>query len=220
MSVVREEYGPTLPELLGPRVRALPRAARLTLAVAAALAVLAIAWLGHGRSSKPTTPIVVRGPLSFNLITTPAMHRVAAHPGDLLALRTPAGPPRQEMTVRSLRLPPYRGDVSAELTVMSATMIEDMREQYGPSFVHRSDGRVNVNRQPGYQIVFQAKIGGHTTYGKRILLVPGPDPPPRTAADMTLLAQRSPAVPTADSVAANGPLKTPLRSFRFGTARP
>jgi hypothetical protein len=219
MAVVREEYGPTLPELLGPRVRALPRAARVALAVAAAIVVLAIAWLTFGRSSGSTTPIVVRGPLSFNLITTPAMHRVAAHRGELLRLRTPAGT-RQEMTVRSLRLPPYRGDVSAQLTIMSAKMIDDMSAEYGSSFVYRSDGRVNVNRQPGYQIVFQAKIDGHTTYGKRIMLVPGPDPPPRIAADMTLLAQRSLSVPKADSVAANGPLKTPLRSFRFGTERP
>ncbi|MEA2357643.1 MAG: hypothetical protein QOI62_903, partial [Solirubrobacteraceae bacterium] len=28
MSVVRSEFGPTLPELLGPRVRALPRLGR------------------------------------------------------------------------------------------------------------------------------------------------------------------------------------------------
>jgi hypothetical protein len=33
MSVVREEFGPTLPELLAPRVRALPRAAQVALAV-------------------------------------------------------------------------------------------------------------------------------------------------------------------------------------------
>ena len=47
-----------------------------------------------------------------------------------------------------------------------------MSAQY-PGFLWRGDGRVNINQQPGYQIVFQARIGGHTTYGKRVLLVAG-----------------------------------------------
>ena len=45
-------------------------------------------------------------------------------------------------------------------------------------------------------------------------------PPPRTGLDVTMLAARSPGVPKADAVAANGALKTPYRSLRFGTARP
>ena len=35
-----------------------------------------------------------------------------------------------------------------------------------------------------------------------------------------MLSARSPAVPRADAVAANGALKTPYRSLRFGTERP
>jgi hypothetical protein len=35
-----------------------------------------------------------------------------------------------------------------------------------------------------------------------------------------MLSERSPAIPRADAVAANGPLKTPLRSVRFGANRP
>ena len=69
-----------------------------------------------------------------------------------------------------------------------------------PGFVYRGDGRVNVNRQPGYQIVYQARIGGKTIYGKRVLLVPGYDPPPRAGLDVTLQAERSGAVPSANAV--------------------
>jgi hypothetical protein len=79
---------------------------------------------------------------------------------------------------------------------------------------------VNVNKQPGYQIVFQARVGGRTTYGKRVLLVAGPDPPPTSGLDITMLSARSTAIPRADAVAANGALKTPYRSLRFGTDRP
>jgi hypothetical protein len=53
-----------------------------------------------------------------------------------------------------------------------------------------------------------------------VLLVAGPDPPPSTGLDITMLSARSPAIPRADAVAANGALKTPYRSVRFGTERP
>ena len=69
-------------------------------------------------------------------------------------------------------------------------MIDQMRASI-PGFVYRGDGRMNVNRQPGYQIVYQARIGGKTVYGKRVLLVPGYDPPPRAGLDVTLRAERS-----------------------------
>jgi hypothetical protein len=121
--------------------------------------------------------------------------------------------------VRPLRLPRYRGDVSATFALMSVRLIDEMRASY-PGFVYRGDGRVSISKQPGYQIIFQARIGGRTTYGKRVLLVGAAEPPPREALDMTLLATRSPSVPNADAVAANGALKIPYRSLHFGTDRP
>jgi hypothetical protein len=217
MSVVREEFGPTLPELLGPRVRALPRAAQVALAAAALGVVLLAGWLVL-RSEGGRASAVVREPVAFNLTYTDAMHRVGPRGGESLRLETVAGAP-QSFAVRPLRIPAYRGDVSAELTIMSSGLIERMRATI-PGFVLRSEGRINVNRQPGYQIVYQARLDGRTTYGKRVLLVVGPDPPPHEGADITMLAARSVAVPNADSVAGNGALKTPYRSFRFGTQRP
>jgi hypothetical protein len=91
-----------------------------------------------------------------------------------------------------------------------------------PGFVLRSEGRARINTSPGYQIVYQVQIGGHTGYGRRVLLVPDPgtEPHPRVAADLDLRSTRSPAIPNADAIGNNGVLKTPLRSFRFGTARP
>jgi hypothetical protein len=219
MSVVRSEFGPTLPELLGPRVRALPRLGRLGLALAAAAVVALLAWLLIVRPEQGLDTVVVRGPVTFNLVySSDAMHRTPPRAGELLRLRTRSGP-SSTMTVRALRLAPYRGDVTAALTLLSVGMIDRMRHQYA-GFVYRSDGRANVNGQPGYQIVFQAPIGGHTTYGKRILLVSATDPSPRVAADITLLAQRSSVVPKADAVGGNGVLKAPLKTLTFGTSQP
>jgi hypothetical protein len=217
MPVVREEFGPTLPEVLGPRIGVRTRTLWLALAALGAVAVVVVAWLSV-RPDPGRTNTVVREPITFNLLYTDVVARVAPHPGEVLRLQTRSGPP-QSMTVRPLRLPRYRGDVSATFALMSVRLIDEMRASY-PGFVYRGDGRVSISKQPGYQIIFQARIGGRTTYGKRVLLVGAAEPPPREALDMTLLATRSPSVPNADAVAANGALKIPYRSLHFGTDRP
>jgi hypothetical protein len=218
MSVVREEFGPTLPELVGARLHVPARTLWRALAAAGAVIVLVLVWLTFVRDTPGQAGVVVREPVAFNLIHTDALRRAAPRDGEMLRLRSRAGP-AQSFAVRPLRLAAYRGDVSASLTLLSARLIRQMSATY-PGFLWRGDGRVNINKQPGYQIVFQARIGGHTTYGKRVLLVAAPDPPPRTGLDITMLAERSPATPKADAVAANGALKTPFRSLRFGTERP
>jgi hypothetical protein len=221
VSVVRPEFGPTLPELLGPRVRALPRALQLALAALAAVVVLAAAafLLRGGRDTRPQA--VVRAPVAFNLLYPEPLERVTPRGREVLRLQTPASvAAAQSFAVTPLKLPPYRGDAGAVLLGMSARLIEQMSRTI-PGFVWRADGRVNYNRQPGYEIQFQARIGGRTTYGRRTLLVPGGDTPPRQGVDITMLAARSPAVPNVNAVASTrGALKTAIRSFRFGTERP
>ena len=221
MSVVRPEFGPTLPELLGPRIRALPRAAQLTLAALAALVVVALALVLVRGTEDTREQAVVGGPIAYNLVYPPSLVRVRPHRGETLRLETPPGTPApQSFAVKPFRLPPYHGDSTGILTLMSASLITRMSREY-PSFAWRGDGRVNYNRQPGYEILFQAKIGGRTTYGRRTMLVPGGDAPPREGADITMLAARSTAIPRVDAVgSASGALKTAIRSFRFGTDRP
>jgi hypothetical protein len=221
MSVVRPEFGPTLPELLGPRIRALPRAGQIALAIVAAVAVVAVGAFAV-RGTEDTRPhAVVREPIEYNLLYTSPLHRVRPHAGETLRLQTPAGTAApQSFAVKPFTLPPYHGDSTGILTLMSANLITQMGKQY-PGFIWRGDGRVNYNRQPGYEILFQAKIGDRTTYGRRTLLVPGSDTPPREGLDITMLAARSPAIPRVDAVgSASGALKTAIRSLRFGTGRP
>jgi hypothetical protein len=221
MSVVRPEFGPTLPELLGPRIRALPRAGQIALAVAAGVAVAAILAIVLRDNRDTREHAVVRTPIAYNLVYPPTLERVRPRGRETLRLQTPPGAEApQSFAVRPLRLPPYRGDAGAVLTVMSANLIDRMRATI-PGFIWRGDGRVNYNRQPGYEILFQAKLGGRTTYGRRTMLLPGGDTPPREGVDIMILAARSPAIPRVDAVAATtGALKTAIRSFRFGTERP
>ncbi|MEA2247425.1 MAG: hypothetical protein QOH46_1954 [Solirubrobacteraceae bacterium] len=220
MSVVRPEFGPTLPALLGPRVRALPLAARIAGAVLGSviLVVLAVMLLGGGETGR--TPVVVREPVAFNVLVAPPLERVAPRRTETLRLETGAGVAApQSFAVRPLRVRAYRGDVTAVLMGMSSRIIDRMRATV-PGFVARGDGRVSYNRQPGYEIVFQSQIGGRTAYGRRVMLMPNSDTPPRDGVDITILAARSDAVPSVASVAANGALRTAVRSFRFGTERP
>jgi hypothetical protein len=196
----------------------LPRALRVALAAAAVLAFLALAWVLAGGPGDGRRHVVVHRPVTFNLFYAGGLQRAAPRPGELLRLQTPRGAASpQSFTVRPLRLAPYRGDVTAYLTVLAASLVERMRADV-PGFVWRGDGRVAVNRQPGYQISFQTRVAGRTVYGRRVLLVATPDPPPREGVDITMLATRSTAVPSIDDVGGNGQLKSPYRTLHFGTA--
>jgi hypothetical protein len=221
MSVVRPEFGPTLPELLGPRVRALPRAAQIALAAAAALILIAVAAFAVKGSEDNRAQAVVREPIAYNLVYPPSLQKVRPQGNETLRLETASGTEApQSFAVKPFTLPPYHGDSTGILTLMSANMITRMSKQY-PGFIWRGDGRVNYNRQPGYEILFQTKLNGKTTYGRRTLLVPGGDTPPREGLDITMLAARSEAIPRVDAVgSASGALKTAIRSLRFGTERP
>jgi hypothetical protein len=223
MPVVRPEFGPTLPELLAPRVRALPRAVQVALVVVAALVVAgAVFVVVHRKEADQRPQAVVRAPVAFNLLVAPPLERVAPRGRETLRLQTPAGTAApQRLTVTPYKLPPYHGDPTGILTLESANMIAQMRRTI-PGFVWRGDGRVNYNRQPGYEILYQARIGGKTTYGRRTILLPGGDTPPKEGVDISMVAARSDSIPRVDAVGAtNGSaLKTAIRSFRFGTERP
>jgi hypothetical protein len=144
---------------------------------------------------------------------------VAAHPGELLRLESDASrPDRQSYVVRELHMPPYQGDVSSGFLIASARMAEQMAAA-DPNFVYRGEGRARINDLPGYQLLFNTKRGGKTVFGRRVLLVPD-EPGARDGADLLLMAGYSKAIPNVDAVGNNGLLKTPLRSFRFGTERP
>src|SRR4051794_5876510 len=201
MPLVRAEYGPTLPELLAPRVRALPRPARVALAAAAVVLVAAPGRLAVGRHR--TTAVQIHGPAAIGLRYGDPLHRVAPRAGEALRLRSPTG--SLSIAARSLRLPAYRGDATTALTVLAGPLIERMRAQY-PHFRLRWEGRAFIRQQPGYQIVFQLRRHGRTVYGRRMLMVGSDDSTPRAAADLTLLAARSAVVTRADAVGAHGPL--------------
>jgi hypothetical protein len=216
MSAVRPEFGPTLPELLGPRVAKLPRAARIALVVAGALIVLLLVWalFLRGEGVKAKRAVIVREPVAFNFVYRSPFKKQEPRAGELARV----GSAEQSFSVRELQLPAYKGDAAGFLPLYAATLEAQMAKDL-PGFVWRADGRANINKQQGFEIVFQYRgTDGKKTYGRRILLLPNVTS--RVGADIWAIAPRSPAIVRADDVGHNGGLKTALRSFRFGTERP
>jgi hypothetical protein len=216
MSAVRPELGPTLPELLGPRFRVLPRAARLALVGVAAVIVLAILYALFKPDSTTTrkNAVIVRTPIAFNFVYRAPFHRQAPQQGELARVGSKA----QSFSVRPLNLPAYKGDAAGFLPLYAAEQEARMAKEL-PGFVWRADGRANINKQQGFEIVFQfRRSDGTLTYGRRIFLLPNVFA--RQGVDLWAVAPRSPAIVRADDVGHNGGLKTALRSFRFGTERP
>jgi hypothetical protein len=216
MSVVRPELGPTLPELLGPRLAQLPRPARIALAALGALILVALVYalLFRGEGVKAKRAVIVREPVAFNFVYRAPFSKQEPQSGELARV----GSREQSFSVRALNLPAYRGDAAGFLPLYAATLEAQMAKDL-PGFAWRADGRTNINKQQGFEIVFQYRdAGGKTVYGRRTLLLPTVTS--REGADIWAIAPRSPAIVRADDVGHNGGLKTALRSFRFGTERP
>ena len=213
VSVVKAQYGPTLPQILGRRSLGL----RVAVVVLLALAIVAGALLAL-RARADETALIVRGPATFNLVYGSQLQRVS-EPRTLLALRRErAGLFLDSYVVRALDLPPYRGAVGGTLPVYAAGYLDRLRKRYG-RFELAGEGRTRINNGIGYQVFLRARRGERTLYVRHLLLVP--DDPEGARRGVIIEIESTPAAgtPNALGVGNAGPLKQALRSFRFGTLR-
>ena len=213
VSTVKPEYGPTLPEVLAP----LPRRARAALG-AAAVVVLAVALFVALSAGEDETAVVVREPVTFNLIYDAGLQR-GAEPGALLTLERR----REELfldsyVVRELVLPRYRGAASGTLPVYAFGYIGELGRRYA-GFQLVEEGRTRINNGIGYQIVFRARIGERTLYGRHLMLVPEEPMGLRRGVVIELASTPAAGTPNVAATGNTGALKTALRSFRFGAER-
>jgi hypothetical protein len=210
VSLVKAEYGPTLPALLRP----LPRAARFAVWGGLALVLAVALWLGLGGRSDPETHVVVRGERTFNLVHGDRLRRVAT-PGTLLALDRPDQADR--FVVRALLLEPYRGSAGGTLPVYADGYVRRLREDE-PGLRLVAEGRTRVNGVPGYQVVLRGRRDGRAIYRRDVFLVEDVDGK-RDGVILQLTSSFASGTPNAEATGSHGPLKQPLRTFRFGTER-
>jgi hypothetical protein len=181
--------------------------------VLAALVLVALLLLLKG-TTEDGTRTIVRKPIAFNLRYTDDMQRIAPKSGEYLHLRRPG---KDEFIVEPLTLPPYKGDVSGALPVAASREMDALKRRF-PQLEPVEEGKVRINRVAGYALVFRASRSPRT-YG-RVVLLPQATPGALDGVKLVMLATPDGGADKARDVGTRGELKTPYRSFRFGTEGP
>jgi len=207
--LVAPPHRPTLKEELA---RLPTRFRYAAIAVLALLAVAAIFLLAGGATAEDGTRVAVEEPIAFNLRYPDGMERIDDNA--LLHLQRPG---KDEFTVEPLELPPYTGDVGGVLPVEASREVERLKERF-PNLELVEEGKVRINRAAGYSLVFRASRNPRM-YG-RLVLLPEPVPGARTGVKLLMLATPAGGAGKARDVGTSGAVKTPYRSFRFGTEGP
>ncbi|HEV7806045.1 MAG TPA: hypothetical protein VGO80_09510 [Solirubrobacteraceae bacterium] len=215
MTVVKPQYGPTLPQL----VRTMPRTSQAGVVALAVLLIAAVVLLAIRTRPDEKNEIVRAAPTpTFNLTYGPQLQRVS-RPGAVFALlRERNGLFLDSYLVRPLELPPYRGAAGGMLPVYAVHYLERLRRRYG-AFELAADGRTRINNAIGYQLVLRARRGGRTLYVRHLLLVPEQPEGARRGLLVELESTPAAGTPNAAGVGNAGPLKQAMRSLRFGTSR-
>lgn len=239
MPIARPEYGPSLKDVVGPRFLALPRPARLALyASPVVLVLLVVAALVVRHES--VTQAIVRGPLTFNTRYDGGVERVPAGPGELLHLRTKAGPGRglEDLVYRDAGPAPTRAEPAggpiSQLALRMEGVMRPERERL-QDYQVRSQGRIRIGSDYGGWIVryqFRRPVPGDRTadgrptdtprtfFGARVLLLPDVSGTRERVLDVSLQSQRSDVVANIAEAGGNGPMRTPFYGVAFGTEKP
>jgi hypothetical protein len=232
--LVLEEHRPTLADLLRPRLSRAPRWVRWALAAVCVLVVVLVLWRVFADGSSGGTHYVHRTPIVFNFRYPDVMHRAAPRAPEVVRVERRRGSLfLDSFAVEPLVLPPFRGDVSGELPVFAEREIEALRARFPRDFELTREGKARVNAVPGYDVQFRARVGERRLLGRLVLL-----PEPAAGEDLTdpsgelenarsrrgvrllMLATPASGAVRPRDVGARGNLKTPFRSFRFGTEGP
>ena len=174
---------------------------------------LALFLLAKG-ATPDGTHVVRTKPIAFNLRYPGGMRQLEPADGELLHLQRKG---MDDFIVERLQLPRYAGDVGGALPVIAARELDALRKRF-PDLEPVEEGKTRINRVAGYALVFRASRKPRL-YG-RLVLLPEPLPGARDGVKLLLLATPDGGADKAQDVGAVGQLKTPYRSFRFGTEGP
>jgi hypothetical protein len=211
LTVVAPEHRPTLREELAP----LPPAARWAVLGGLVVLLLGIVVALLGSDSTAAGERIVRdGSIAFNLRVAPGMSQLTPGPGELLHLERKG---QDSMIVEPLELPAYKGDVGGILPVVASRELDGLKERF-PGLELVDEGKTRINQVVGYTLAFRVSRTPRM-YG-RLTLLPQPTPGARDGVKLLMLASPSGGAAKASDVGSSGRLKTPYRSFRFGTEGP
>jgi hypothetical protein len=232
-------YGPTLPELLRPRLGALAGWQRALVALGAAAIVAAgIALLIRHEAATRSYHQGVADARARGLTTIPfnfdysRSMKLTRPPGAYVRIeRSRNGVPLGRFTVAGLEIGRQRGFVSGFMPIVATRYEHDAARSF-KGFRLAFEGRARVNEVEGYQFAFTARLErpGHRArlLLGRVVMLPEPydaeDPGkpypnggiPTRGILITMLATTLDHVSAATRVGDEGILQRPFRSFRFG----
>jgi hypothetical protein len=173
-SLVRPEFGPSLPALLRERFGV---SERVTIALVVLLVVVAGFVAVVVRPGDPgDTHYVYEGDPVFNVsYSSDALDRVEPRDDELLRLEGERGPQSVTITVRPLSLPAFDGDVSHAGLPVYASGHEERLRAATPGFEFVGEGRARVGGSPGYEIEFRSGPPDARTFGSDVMVVQGED---------------------------------------------
>ncbi len=182
------------------------------------IVVLALVALKLRPSGDQGTRVVRAAPVAFNLRYPAPLKELTPGAGEWLHLeRRVDGRLVDSMVVSPLRLPAYQGDLGGVLPVLASRAVDTLRTRF-PGLELVDEGKARINQAAGYTLVFRVSRSPRV-YG-RLVLLPQPVPGTRDGVTLLLLATPDAGVGKADDVGVRGLLKTPYRTFRFGTQGP
>jgi hypothetical protein len=234
------DYGPSLRELLGPRLRRLRGWQRGLLAlVVAAIAAGAVGLVLRSAAATNTYHQGVDDARARGLVAIPfhfdysSAMKLSRPPGAYVRVeRRLNGTLSGRLTVSQLEIGPQRGLVSGFMPIV-ATRYERKAARSYKAFRLAFEGRARVNEVEGYQFAFTARLErpgrpARQLFG-RIVMLPEPydanDPGkaypegriPTRGLLITMLATTLDKIPSPTRVGDEGILQRPFRSFRFGS---
>jgi hypothetical protein len=157
---------------------------------------------------------VVEKPVAFNLRYPTAMRKLATKDGEYLHLQRKG---LDDFIVEPLTLPAYKGDVGGALPIAASKELAALKRRF-PDLEPVEEGKTRINRVAGYSLVVRASRKPRL-YG-RLVLLPQATPGAVDGVKLLMLATPDGGADKARDVGTRGELKTPYRSFRFGTEGP
>jgi hypothetical protein len=234
------DYGPSLPQLLRPRLQALGRGGRVALGVVllaliALVAVLVVSKEGSVQSYVQTeSDARARGlePLQFRFDRSSKLKLSKPDGAYVQAERTKDGVLVARFTVAPFRMERRPGALASYLPLVAIDLQRADSRRY-ENFRLQFEGRARVNEVEGYQYAFTTRLRERgrpprQLFG-RVVILPEPysykDPEteyppgrnPTRGVLLTMLATTLDEAPSATRVGDEGILQRPFRSFRYGT---
>jgi hypothetical protein len=225
---LKEEYGPSLGQLLAPRWRGARRWVRWS-ALAAGLGIVAVVVALVLALQSAT--ISQRGSVPFSF-SYKGMYKTSPDPGGYAKVeRREHGQLTDSFAVEPLALPAYPGSVTGEFPLHARGYVRALAARY-PRFELVGEGPVRTNafgsweelppstiyyHVPTYTIAFKALVEGHWMYGRDVWLVPH-KAGARDGVDLRMLTSAGAHGHASSplSVGTVGVLSRPMRSFSFG----